>query len=162
MPLLKAREFVLVIGPCGAGKTTYARAHYPQHAQPDHEALIRALTPDGCLHYYPELRVLSLLLQRRAVQQLLAKEVAVCVTTGGATRKERAEWRALAAWANVPVSCIHLRVDAATCLARAKADKNRPDSSRGKWAEIIDNWFRAWQPVETAAEGIARYEEVPW
>lgn len=162
MPLLKQSDLVLVIGPCGAGKTTYARAHYPDYAQPDREALIRALTPDGALHYYPEFRALSAYLHKQAVRHLLAKGIAVCVTVGGATRKERAEWREIAVWTGAMLSCIRLLADEATCLARAKADPTRPESSKGKWAEIIGNWFAGYEPVDPEAEGIAVYQEVAW
>jgi predicted kinase len=158
--LKKANDLVLVIGPCGAGKTTYARASYPDYAQPDRESLIRALTPDGALHYYPELRTLSALLQKQAVRHLLAKGIAVCVTAGGTTRKERAEWREVAALVGARFSCIRVVVEAETCIARARADPHRPASSKDQWAAIVSHWFRDFEPVDPVAEGMAFYQEV--
>ncbi|MDE1904934.1 MAG: AAA family ATPase [Rhodospirillales bacterium] len=160
MSLLKCRELALIIGPCGAGKSTYARAHYPEHARPEREGMIRAMTPDGALHYYPALRAIASALQDLAVASLFARGYAVCVTDGGATRAERARWVGMAA--NVPCHVIRLVVSPATAIARAASDPTRPQTSKGKWPKIVQNWYRRWESPDPAAEGLASYLEVAW
>jgi phosphoadenosine phosphosulfate reductase len=151
-----AAEFVLIIGPCGAGKTTYARQHYPEHLHPDMEAMMHTFFSDpATFHYYPAIRTCGALLVEQAVQHLLAKKQVVCLTISGATRASRMKWTNMAFDAGVDVQCIRLLVDSATCVARAKADKTRPVSSRGHWQEIVLHWFRDFEPVDCYAENIA-------
>ena len=162
MRIKRAPELVLIIGPCGAGKTTYARDAYPQHAQPDYESFIRALTPDGALHYDVTLRAIAGRIQRDAARDLLKRGRAVCLTSGGATRTERATWIALAHDAGAVVLCVWLVVDEATCLARAQSDITRPTTSKGKWAQIVHNWFARYEPIDAAGELLDEYREVLW
>ena len=158
MALLKQRELILVIGPCGAGKTTYARAHYPQHAQPDFEALLRACRADGTLCYYPELRATADRLMDLAVRELLKRGIAVCITDSGATRKERRRWITIADGA--PVRCIRLIVTPAIAIARGQCDPMRPTTSRAKWPAIVQHWYQRWEAPDPQREGFASYQEV--
>lgn len=160
MALLKHHELILIIGPCGAGKTTYARAHYPQHARPEHEAMIRAMTPDGALHYEPVLRAIAPRLQDLAVAGLLQRGYAVCVTDGGAMPKDRARWVTLATATCTPVHVIRLVVSPARAIYRAQSDPHRPKTSKSAWPTIVQNWYRHWEAVDAQAEGITTYQEV--
>lgn len=163
MALRLARELTLIIGPCGVGKTTYARAHYPDDAQPDREALIRACLADGVLRYYNQARAVSARLQQIAVADFLARGVAVCLTISGATRQERAMWVDVGRQSGVTVHGVRLVADEGVCLARAKADLTRPASSKGKWAKIIHHWFTRYEPVvNDPVEGFNDYQEVMW
>lgn len=160
--LRKAPELVLIIGPCGAGKTTFARAYFPEHVQPQREAFIRAMTPDGLLHYYPELRAMSAQLEYQAVSLALSKGLAVCLTAGGATRQERSQWVALAQQFKVPTQVIRLVVTPEEALTRAQHDPHRPKSSKQHWEEVIAHWFRDFEPGDAAAEKLLSYQEVGW
>jgi hypothetical protein len=112
--------------------------------------------------YYPHIRTCGALLLEQSVKHLLSKKQKICLTISGATRKERMKWTDMAFDAGIDVYCIRLLVDAETCIARAKADPNRPASSRQSWQDIIKHWFDAWEPVDCEKEGIASYQETEW
>lgn len=154
-------ELVLVIGPCGAGKTTYARAHYPRYLHPDAEILMHTFfaTPER-FRFYAHIRTCGALLVETATRHVLAKQHSVCLTIGGATRKERMKWSDLAFDCQAACQVIRLMTDAATCIARAKADATRPASSKSSWQESIAHWFRDFEPVDVERENLASYEEV--
>lgn len=154
-------ELILIIGPCGSGKTTYARAHYPNHYHPDMEILAKTLFASSeQFRYYPVIRSCGDILKEQAVKHLLAKKQPICLTIGGATRKERMRWSDMAFDAGVDVHCIRLLVNAETCIARAKADKLRPATSKQHWQEIVEHWFRDFESVDCFEERIASYREI--
>ena len=143
-------ELILVVGPCGAGKTTWARATYPQHAHPDAEELARTLfaTPDR-FRYYPWVRAVQARMLRVAVEGLLSRRVPTVVTARGATVAERREWAGLAAFYETPARLVRLATPAEVCVERARSDSRRPRSSRPVWSGVVGNWFRDWEEPES-------------
>src|SRR5690606_13106435 len=137
-------ELVIVFGPCGAGKTTWARANLPDHAHPDAEQLSRTLfaTPDR-FRLHPWTRAAGRRLGDTAVRYLLSAEIPACVTIRAATRMERARWLGIATEYKVPARLVHMATDRQVCMARAMRDPLRPRTSRGTWPQIINNWFKA-------------------
>lgn len=156
-------ELVLIIGPCGAGKTTYARQHYAGFLQPDFERLTHSLfVNEHDFRYYSYIRSCGRVLFEAATKHLVQKRVPVCVTMNGATRKERRFYSDLAFDAGLPCHVIRLLVDAQTCIARAKADTTRPATSKQHWQEIVEHWFTSYEPVNAVQENLASYREVAW
>lgn len=153
-------ELVVVIGPCGAGKTTWSRRAFPDHAHPDAEELARTLfATTARFRYYPWTRAVAARLHCTAVAELLGRGVPVCVTARGATRVERAKWAALAAERGVDAHLVRLVVDEQTCVERARSDPRRPRTSRSAWGRIVAHWFRDYEPVGDG-EGFVSYREV--
>lgn len=154
-------ELVLVIGACGAGKTTWARANLPNHAHPDAEQLARTLFADPSQsRYYPWVRVVMKRLVHCATVTLLERGVSVAVAGRGATPDERRTWIDLAASYGAPTHIVWLATPPEVCVARAQADPNRPRTSRRAWPQIVANWYRDWQPP-TPDEGYASYRVIP-
>ena len=158
--LTTSSHAILVMGPCGAGKTTYAQATYPDYAQPDREWLLRALSPDRQIHYYPAWNAVTTRLHREIVVLLAERGMNMVITLGGATQKERAIWCDILRSNFYHVSGVLLRVRPETTLARALADPARPTTSRSKWKVITDHWYRDWEPV--ASDEFEGYEEIDY
>jgi predicted kinase len=156
-------ELTLVIGPCGSGKTAYARQHYPQHMHPDYERLGQSLfaSPER-FRFYPYIRTTGKVLYFTAIRTLAGKQVSMCVPDCGTTKRIRQQFVNIAREHALPIRCIRLLVDKETALARAKSDTLRPVSSRACWQEIIEHWFRDFEPVAWQDEGFSAYEEVSW
>lgn len=153
-------ELIVVVGPCGAGKTTWARATYPRHAHPDAEELARTLFADRTLfRYYPWTRAVSRRLLITAVDDLAARGVPTVVTARGAKAVERRVWLGVARRHQIPAHVVRMLTPADACVERARADPLRPPSSRSAWERIVEAWFRDWQPP-TADEGHASYREI--
>lgn len=152
-------QLILVIGPCGAGKTTWSRQAYPQHAHPDREELTRSLfaTPEQ-FRFYPWARAVGRRLQTLAVDDLLTRKVPLCVTASGATVADRRPWLELAQRHNTPTHLVRLTTPADVCVARARADPRRPATSRPVWAGMVQRWYRIYEPP-TAAEGFTTVTE---
>lgn len=127
-------ELVLIIGPCGAGKTTYARAHYPNHLHPDMEALIHTLYADpSSFRYHTFIRVCGEVLVEQATRCLLEKQQDVCLAIGGATRKERRKWIEIAHEYQAPVQCVRLSMPRQlSCVRRLTGRALLPAKANGQ------------------------------
>src|SRR5579885_1096810 len=127
-------ELVLIIGPCGAGKTTYARAHYPKHLHPDMEALIHTLYADpSSFRYHTFIRVCGEVLVEQATRCLLEKQQDVCLAIGGATRKERRKWIEIAHEYQAPVQCVRLSMPRQlSCVRRLTGRALLPAKANGQ------------------------------
>lgn len=151
----------LVIGPCGAGKTTWARSHRPEDYHPDAEHLTRTLVATPERHrLHPHIRALGRRLLTTAVEHLLAGGHPVCVTVRGATRAERAVYTTMAIRHTTGTHVVRLLTPPEVCIRRAQADPDRPPTSQRAWPDIVDNWFGDYEPVAPGAEGFT-YEEIP-
>lgn len=154
-------DLILVIGPCGSGKTTYARSRYPEYLHPDMEILMHTLYADPSdIRYHAYIRTCGKLLIEQATRCLLTKRQSVCLTIGGATREDRRKWIEMAHECGASVHCVRLLIESKTCILRAKADITRPATSKSKWREIIEHWFRDFEPVDCEQEGITTYTEI--
>ena len=153
-------ELILVIGPCGAGKTTYARAHYPDHLHVGTDPLICAMRADMRLKWYPHLHAASRRMQDAALDYLLSHGHNVCVTDGGTTRRRRQKWSALAHRYGATLSIVRLLVAPDVCIMRAQADPDRPKTSKSGWPKIVAHWFRDFEPVDMEHEDIDLYQEI--
>lgn len=154
-------ELVVVIGPCGAGKTTYARASLPGHAHVDGEDLARTLFADPAdFRYHPWVRAWTRRAMVHAVHDLVGHGRSTCVTADGPTVARRHRWVAIADEFAVPCRVVLVTTPAEVCVARARLDPRRPSMARSSWRGVVDNWFRDFEPVDVVAEGLSGYMEV--
>lgn len=141
-------HLVLVIGPPGAGKTTWIAAQdWPgRWFSVQAEALLGAVQM-GPRRYTNDARAIMRALAATTIEQAARRRVNVVIEGGGETVRARAallarfpapEWRRRIV-AIVPA-------DPAIAIARAKADPLRPPS-RWVWEAIVRNWYRRWEPV---------------
>lgn len=140
---------VLVIGPCGAGKTTWIAAHpWPRGWFAIQREPLMDAVQTGPRSYTPAARTFSRVLYWAAIDHAAARGLSVAIEAGGATRRERAailDRFPAPAWHREIVAIVP--ADPADPIARAKADPLRPRTSRSAWGEIVANWYRRYEPV---------------
>ncbi|MBN1954836.1 MAG: ATP-binding protein [Anaerolineae bacterium] len=140
---VKDKHLVIVLGPPGAGKTTYSREQYPGYTLFDNDRIIEAVW--GSLQFHPEVKYTAKAMTAAGVERALRHGLAVVVPISGRTRKERGRWAEQGRAAGYRVTIIKVAPPAAECLARCKADPTRPKTT--DWQPIIERWFRVFEPV---------------
>lgn len=140
----KDNRLTLIIGCCGAGKTTYLR-HYSDRLHFDAERHLDALL-DGRRKYYPEVWRVARRMLHAGYEAALATGLDIALTASGHTRTERATWLLPARLHGYHTEIVLVRVSPETALVRCKADAARPKTTR--WRPIIEHWFRDFEAVE--------------
>lgn len=140
----KDNQLTLIIGCCGAGKTTYLQ-HYPDSLHFDAERHLDALLA-GRRKYYPEVWRVTRRMLRAGYEEALTTGMNIALTASGHTRAERAAWLLPARIAEYQTEIVLLHVTPEMALARCKADATRPKTTR--WRPIIEHWFRDFEAVE--------------
>ena len=132
---------IVLVGPPGSGKSTWARANGCGAIHVSQDDLIEAITPDGFDHAY------------RAVYQAAEDAVAraglregrtVIVDRTNRTRAHRERWLAIAREARCPIIAVEMTASAALC-------RERNDARRGtrRVSELrMERMLAAFEPVE--------------
>lgn len=144
MRIEKRSRLTMIIGCCGAGKTTYLR-HYPDRLHFDAERHLDALL-DGQRNCYPEVWRIVRRMMHVGYEEALTTGLDIALTASGHTRNERAAWLLPARLNGYHTEVVLLRVAPETALARCKADVTRPKTTR--WRPIVEHWFRDFEDVE--------------
>lgn len=148
-------RLMLVIGPPGAGKTTWARAELARLPGvwylADAEELLRATRPVA--GWPTGARPLQKALYATVLRVAAERALSLIVTAGCPTRVER-ERLLLPFRTTHGTTILTLLPPVDVCAARARADPLRPASSRGWWPTQIANWYRLYEPVAAAEANV--------
>jgi predicted kinase len=137
---------VVLVGPPGSGKTTWATRNGRGAVLVSQDGLIDAITPHGFEHAYrPVYRAAEDAVARAA----LAVGHTVIVDRTNRTRRHRERWLAIARTASCPAIAVVMSTPESICRERnARRVTGRLSDER------MDRMFAALQPVE-AAEGFS-------
>ena len=143
MTLICDRQLLLIVGPSGAGKTTYLRERVAGCLILDLELILDALLFQR--KYYPAARKVAETMFQSGWACALSTGANLAVTAWGATRRERQQLVAPAKAAGYRVTMIFLQVPIEECLRRCRADPQRPRTT--DWRPILANWFKRFEPI---------------
>lgn len=147
MKIALDRTLYIVMGPPGAGKSTYINAHFPAALAPNADRYTVAHMPDHQLHFGSSVRAIAEHLAFYALEQILMRGFACVFELGGATRAERASIITVARRYGYRVHGILLEVTPDTAWRRTQHDPTRPATSKPKWRAMIDHWYERFEPI---------------
>jgi predicted kinase len=139
-PPLNVACLIVLVGPPGSGKTTWARRHGRGAVHVSQDSLIDAITPDGFDHVYrPVYREAENAVARAALEA----GHTVIVDRTNRTRAHRRRWLEIAAEASCPIVAVAMTTPAALCRERnaARAANARLSDER------MDRMLAAVEPV---------------
>jgi predicted kinase len=138
---------VVLVGPPGSGKTTWARQNGAGAAHVSQDGLIDAISPDGFEHIY---RPIYKAAEDAVAQAALQDGHTVIVDRTNRTRRHRERWLHIARQADAAAVAVVMTTPAAICRQR---NRERA-SSRRLSEERMDRMLAACEPVG-AEEGFA-------
>ena len=143
---------VVLVGPPGSGKSTWARRNGRGAIHVSQDGLIDAISPDGFEHVYRPIYA--------AAEDALAREAlhgghTVIVDRTNRTREHRLRWLHIAREAGCPAVAVVMTASAAICRAR-----NRERALERRLSEErISRMLAALEPVQPAEGFRAIFEE---
>ncbi len=145
-PLAKP-VLIVLIGPPGSGKTTWARQNGRGVVHVSQDDLIDAITPNGFEHAYREIYARA---ENAIARAALLDGHTVIVDRTNRTRKHRRRWVVIASECECMALAVEMTTPPALCRARnaAREDYRRVSDER------MERMFAALEPVG-AGEGFA-------
>ena len=140
-PPLAVPCLVVLVGPPGSGKSTWAKQNGRGAVHVSQDDLIDAISPDGFEHVY---RPIYTAAEDAAARVALRHGHAVIVDRTNRTREHRRRWLAIASEADCPVVAVTMRASFALCRER---NRRRRDKRR-LTEERMDRMIAAFEPVE--------------
>jgi predicted kinase len=135
-----AKCLILLVGPPGSGKTTWARRYGSGAIHVSQDDLIDAITPHGFEHRY---RPVYAAAEDAVARQALASGHSVIVDRTNRTRAHRERWLRIARECGCPAIAVEMATPAAVCRER---NRLRQDYRRLS-EERMDRMFAAMEPV---------------
>jgi predicted kinase len=136
---------IILVGPPGSGKTTWARRNGCGAVHVSQDGLIDAITPDGFDHAY---RTIYREAENAVARAALQAGHTVIVDRTNRTRAHRERWLRIACEASCPAAAVVMTTSASLC--RQRNAKRRTSSRLSE--ERMDRMFAALEPV-LASEG---------
>jgi predicted kinase len=131
---------IVLVGPPGSGKTTWARRNSRGAVHVSQDGLIDAITPDGFDHVYrPVYRAAEDALARAALQA----GHTVIVDRTNRTRAHREHWLQIAREASCPAVAVVMTTPVSLCRER----NTKRDAVTRLSEERMDRMFAAFEPV---------------
>jgi predicted kinase len=154
-PLSPGPLLVVLVGPPGSGKSTWARANGQGAVHVSQDDLIDAITPGGFAHLY---RAVYHAAEDAVARAGLADRHAVVVDRTNRTRAHRERWLRIARECQADAVAVVLNTAPALCRLRNRA---RSDGRRLS-EERMDRMIAAMEPVlpEEGFAAIYRAEEI--
>jgi predicted kinase len=146
-PPLGVACLVVLVGPPGSGKSTWARQNGAGAVHVSQDGLIDAISPDGFEHTY---RPIYHAAEDAVAQAALADRHTVIVDRTNRTRLHRERWLRIARAAETPAVAVEMTAGAKLCRLR----NLERDASRRLPEERMERMLAAHEPVE-ADEGFA-------
>jgi predicted kinase len=139
-PPLRVHCLVVLVGPPGSGKTTWAEQNGRGAVHVSQDGLIDAITPDGFEHVY---RPIYAAAEDTVALAALRDGHTVIVDRTNRTRGHRERWLRVAAEAGSPVVAVELRTPASVCRLR----NCQRDTRRRLSEDRMDRMLAAHQTV---------------
>jgi predicted kinase len=139
-PPLGIACLLVLVGPPGSGKSTWARQNGSGAVQISQDGLIDAITPDGFDHVYrPVYRAAEDAVARAALED----GHTVIVDRTNRTRRHRERWIRIAREADAPAIAVEMRAPASLCRERNRAR----DAGRRLSEDRMDRMLAAHEAV---------------
>jgi protein phosphatase len=144
-PPLAVPCLIVLVGPPGSGKSTWAKQNGCGAVHISQDDLIDAISPDGFEHVY---RPIYAAVEDAAARTALERGHTVIVDRTNRTRAHRCRWLAIASEVDHPAIAVIMRASFPLCRERnrCRRDKRRLSEER------IDRMIAAFEPVQ-ADEG---------
>jgi predicted kinase len=139
-PPLGAPCLIVLVGPPGSGKSTWAKQNGRGAVHVSQDDLIDAISPDGFDHIY---RPVYAAAEDAVARTALALGHTVIVDRTNRTRTHRGLWVAIAREALCPVIAVTMRASFSLCRER---NRHRQDKRR-LTEERMERMFAAFDPV---------------
>jgi predicted kinase len=117
-PPLGLACLLVLVGPPGSGKSTWARLNGAGAVHVSQDGLIDAITPDGFDHVY---RPIYRAAENAAARAALQDGHTVIVDRTNRTRRHRERWIRIAREADAPAIAVEMRTPASLCRERNRA-----------------------------------------
>src|SRR5215471_499331 len=140
-PPLAVPCLIVLVGPPGSGKSTWAKQNGCGAVHVSQDDLIDAISPDGFEHVY---RPIYAAAEDAAAQTALERGHTVIVDRTNRTREHRHRWLAIAGEADCPAIAVTMRASFPLCRQRnrCRQDKRRLAEER------MDRMVAAFEPVQ--------------
>lgn len=143
---------VVLVGPPGSGKSTWARRNGRGAIHVSQDGLIDAISPDGFEHLY---RPIYAAAEDAVARAALQSGHTVIVDRTNRTREHRRRWLEIAREAGCPAVAVMMTASAALCRSRNR----ERDPVRRLSEERLERMLAALEPVEPAEGFTAVFEE---
>jgi predicted kinase len=143
---------VVLVGPPGSGKSTWAHRNGRGAIHVSQDGLIDAITPDGFEHAY---RPIYAAAEDAVAMAALESGHAVIVDRTNRTREHRQRWLRIASEAGCPAAAVVMTTSADVCRAR---NRERVPARRLS-EERMDRMLAAFEPVREAEGFFAVFDE---
>jgi len=140
-PPLNVPRLIVLIGPPGSGKTTWARTHGHGAVHVSQDDLIDAITPHGFEHIY---RPMYAEAEDAVARAALKAGHTVIVDRTNRTRAHRERWLQISREAACPAIAVVMTASKEICLARNAARQDHRLVSE----ERMERMFAAMEPVQ--------------
>ncbi|MCU1234979.1 MAG: class flavin-dependent oxidoreductase [Candidatus Solibacter sp.] len=143
---------VVLVGPPGSGKSTWARRNGRGAIHVSQDGLIDAISPDGFEHVY---RPIYAAAEDALARAALHSGHTVIVDRTNRTREHRRRWLDVAREAGCPAVAVVMTASASLCRSRNR----ERDSGRRLSEERIERMLAALEPVQPAEGFLAVFED---
>jgi protein phosphatase len=151
-PPLAVPCLIVLVGPPGSGKSTWAKQNGRGAVHVSQDDLIDAISPDGFEHEY---RPIYAAAEDAAARAALASGHTVIVDRTNRTRAHRRRWLAMAREAECPAIAVTMRASFSLCRERnrLREDKRRLSEER------MERMIAAFEPVRLDEGFAAIFED---
>jgi protein phosphatase len=140
-PPLAVPCLIVLVGPPGSGKSTWAKQNGQGAVHVSQDDLIDAISPDGFEHVYRPIHGAA---EDAVARTALERGHTVIVDRTNRTREHRRRWLAIAGEADCPATAVTMRTSFTLCRERnrCRQDKRRLTEER------MERMIAAFEPVQ--------------